>query len=209
MRSDARALKGSLAARLCALGASALPAIAAQACTTPEPSSASAAARTAAAPPTSDVERFLPLENGHVLSFKTSASGSAETGLLILQVERRSPEHASLRSGKDSKLVEFVPDGVRLLTGGYLLKAPLAAGAEWAGPAGRVRVTAVDKEVRVAAGHFLGCVETTELDVGVGRSIVTTYCPDVGIATFSVAQGGREQRFELMSFGPRVDVNAL
>ena len=61
-----------------------------------------------------------------------------------------SPEHASLQ-------------GVRLLRGGYLLLAPLSLGAEWTGPVGRVHVSGVDQSVDVSAGHFEGCLETTEV----------------------------------------------
>jgi hypothetical protein len=97
-----------------------------------------------------------------------------------------------------------------LVTGGYLLKEPFAEGAEWVGPAGRARITSLDRDVDVAAGHFINCLETTERSRGASpRIIVTTYCPDVGIATISVDDGQREERFELKSFGPHVDINAL
>lgn len=159
----------------------------------------------------SSVERFLPLENDTVFSYTAWLPESPLPEQLILQVERRSPERASLRSGNSIKRVEFVADGVRLLTGGYLLKAPLAAGANWAGPAGRIHITQVDQTVSVGAGQFVGCIETTETG-GQGqtsRSIVTTYCPDVGIVKFSVDAGDRRERFELKSYGPRIDINNM
>jgi hypothetical protein len=63
----------------------------------------------------------------------------------------------------------------------------------------------------VSAGRFVGCLETTEggasgLDA---RTIVTTYCPDVGIIEMRVEAGDHEERFELRSYGPSVDINAL
>jgi hypothetical protein len=130
---------------------------------------------------------------------------------LILQVERPTPAHANLRSGSSVKRIEYVTDGARLVTGGYLLKAPLTEGADWAGPAGRVRITAVEREVSVAAGRFVGCLDTTETDLrgGSPRIISTTFCPDVGIVRFSVEADGRQERFELQSFGPRVDIDRL
>jgi hypothetical protein len=73
-----------------------------------------------------------------------------------------------------------------------------------------VRITAVNQPVQVAAGKFAGCIETSESGAqGSARSILTTYCPDVGIVKFSVDDGEREERFELESFGPRVDINQL
>ena len=159
----------------------------------------------------SEAERYLPLRADTVFSYSAWLPESTEPTLLILQVERPSANHANLRSGASVKHLELVPDGVRLVTGGYLLKLPLAQGADWAGPAGRVRVTAAEREVRVAAGHFVGCLETTEMDTRgeSARSIVTTYCPDVGIVKFSVDDGERQERFELKSFGARVDVNQI
>lgn len=168
-----------------------------------------------AAPPsaqlTSDAERFLPLQHDSVLTYAFWSPGATAPEQLILQVERRRPERASLRSGNDVKRVEFVRDGVRLLGGGYLLKLPLSRGSEWPGPAGRVSVTAIDQAVSVPAGTFEGCIETTERSASreSARAIVTTYCPDVGIAKFSVDDGERVERFELKAYGPRVDVNAL
>jgi hypothetical protein len=159
----------------------------------------------------SQVERFLPLPANTVFSYSAWVPESAQPELLILQVERPSPSHANLRSGGSVKRLEFVSDGVRLITGGYLLKLPFQNGADWAGPAGRVRISAVDQEVEVAAGRFFGCLETTETDqrAAIPRSILTTYCPDVGIVKFSVDDGERQERFELKSFGPRVDVNDI
>jgi hypothetical protein len=177
----------------------------------PSASSAAAPPASPASPTQSEAERFFPLLNDTVFSYTAWLPESAEPEQLILQVERPSPSHANLRSGNTIKRLELVADGVRLITGGYLLKGPLVAGADWAGPAGRVRITAVDQDVRVAAGQFAGCLETLESDAQgpVPRAIATTYCPGVGIVKFSVDDGERQERFELKSFGPRVDVNAL
>ena len=164
-----------------------------------------------AASASSEAERYLPLRADTVFSYSAWTPESTEPTLLILQVERPSANHANLRSGASVKRLELVADGVRLVTGGYLLKLPLAEGADWAGPAGRVRVTGAEREVTVSAGRFVGCLETTERDTRAAspRSIVTTYCPGVGIVKFSVDDGARQERFELKSFGPRVDVNQI
>lgn len=157
------------------------------------------------------VERFLPLRDGFVLSYWVWLPEQQEPEQVIFQVERRSPSRASLRTGESSKLLELSPDSVRLVTGGSLLEAPLTLGAEWSGALGRVRVTAVDRDVEVSAGRFVGCLQTTERGHprANDRAIVTTYCPDVGIVEIRVDDGEREERFELRSFGPRVDIDAL
>ncbi len=183
------------------------------ACAGAPPSEVAASAATAAPELTSgsEVERFLPLKANTVYSYRAWLPESAEPELLILQVERPSRSLANLRSGNSVKRIELVADGARLVTGGYLLKAPLAEGADWAGPAGRVRVTAVEREVTVPAGRFVGCLETTESDGRTGsvRTILTTYCPDVGIVKFKVESGERQERFELQSFGPSVDIDRM
>lgn len=159
----------------------------------------------------SGVERLLPLRDGFVLSYWVWTTGSAEPDQVIFRVERRSPERASLRTGDRVQRLELVANGVRLLSGGYLLQPPLTMGAEWTGAVGRVRVTAADKSIDVNAGHFVGCLETTEVGGSEpeARTIVTTYCPDVGITEMRVQVGDREERFELRSYGPSVDVNAM
>jgi hypothetical protein len=157
------------------------------------------------------VERFLPLVHDTVFSYDVWLPGQGAPELLILEVERRSRERANLKTGSVIRRVVFEPDGVRLLSGGYLLKAPLTLGAHWAGPAGDVHVSAVDQLIQLPAGSFSGCVETTEV-AGAGpllRTIVTSYCPDVGIVRFSVESAEEQQRFELKSFGPRVDIDKL
>jgi hypothetical protein len=185
-----------------------LAACAAQAPTPQSPSAPQAASEIGE----SEAERFLPLKHDTVFSYAAWLSESTHPEQLILQVERRSREHASLRSGNSIKRIEFSADGVRLLGGGHLLKLPLSPGAEWAGPAGQVRISAMDQAVQVEAGHFVGCLETTET-AGPGgtipRAIVTTYCPGVGIVKFRIDDGERQERFELKAFGPRVDIDDL
>lgn len=159
----------------------------------------------------SSVERFLPLKHDTVYSYDAYTPGQATPDRLILQVERHSAARANLRSGNVIRRVVFEPEGVKLVSGGYLLRAPLKLGANWAGPAGSVRVSDVDQVITVPAGTFSGCIETSETAGGgaLRRLIVTSYCPDVGIVRFSVESAEEQQRFELTSFGPRVDIDKL
>lgn len=162
-------------------------------------------------PALAELERFLPLHDGHVLSYRVWLGNAGTAEQVIFQVERRSPAHASLRAGNHVRQLEISPGGVRLVTGGYLLVPPLEQGTEWTGAAGRVELSATGVAVDVPAGHFEGCLTTVELDArgALERRIVTSYCPEVGIARIDVDDGERLERFELLSFGPRVDIDAF
>jgi len=170
---------------------------------TPSPLAPNAAATGVAA--------LLPLPDGYVIRFRVWLAGATSPEQVIFRVERTGSSHVLLRTGNSVQRLELVSDGVRLVTGGYLLREPLEEGAEWTGPAGPVRVTAVNQTLDVSAGHFSGCLETTEVK-GHGaeqRAIVTSYCPGVGITTIRVEGDAQSERFELDSFGPRVDIDAM
>lgn len=63
----------------------------------------------------------------------------------------------------------------------WLLRRPIELGAEWTAMGGRTaRVTDIAATVEVFAGRFDDCVEVTESGGEDGRTVVTTYCPQVG-----------------------------
>jgi hypothetical protein len=104
-------------------------------------------------------------------------------------------------------------DGVRLVTGGWLLKAPLTPGARFKGQFGEVEVTSVTASVQVPAGKFTGCVQTVEQSATAQRKVTTVFCPDVGITLLEVegtlGEDYAHERAELRSHGPRVDLDAM
>src|SRR5687767_11431115 len=122
----------------------------------------------------------------------------------------------SLVTGQRSRVVEVRAEGItRSETGTYLLRAPLATGAEWPGESGAVvRISAIDRIVDVPAGKFVGCLDTVEEQPGAGsepmRRVTTTYCPDVGIVSLHAEawDGGRRvgERAVLRSFGKPVSL---
>jgi hypothetical protein len=164
-------------------------------------------------PKITDVERFMPLVAGTVYSYETSAEGSPERGILVVAVDRPRDGLATLTVGGKVQRLEIVPEGIRLATGGWLLKAPLEAGAHFRGQFGDVTVKGVDESVQVPAGTYRGCVVTTEESVAGQKKVTTTFCRDVGMVLLD-AEGtigddyGRE-RAALKSFGKRVDVNDM
>ncbi|HTQ03720.1 MAG TPA: hypothetical protein VMI54_07675 [Polyangiaceae bacterium] len=158
--------------------------------------------------------RYLPLEDGTVFAYETSTEPASERGLLVLEVRRTTPGTAELVVAGRGRRLTLTTDAVAHAGGGFLLREPLAVGAEWHGDFGHVRVTRVGLSVSVPAGTFADCVETVEeLATREGDKRTTTaFCPGVGIALreTSVEQGDERQseRIALKSFGKKFDAGA-
>lgn len=154
------------------------------------------------------VSDYLPLEDNTVMSFETQAEGSADHGLLIMQVTRPRPNVVELNVGGKIRRLDLNNDGVRIVEGGWLLKKPLEVGATFAGQNGQVRVTTIHMSVDVPAGHFKECIVTEE--IGPAARTTTTYCPHVGIALLdveSMAVDNPERIVtRLKAYGPRIDL---
>ena len=156
--------------------------------------------------------RYLPLVDNTVYAYVTQAEGVAEQGVLMLAIKRPRPESVELSIGGRVQRLEIASDGVRHATGGWLLKAPLSAGARWKGSFGEVRVSSLDRAIEVPAGRFKGCLETVEeVQAPVPKRATTVFCPEVGIVLLQV-EGTIEgeygvERAALRSYGPRVDIN--
>lgn len=164
-----------------------------------------------AAPPAATkhtgMERYLPLDDDTVYSYETYSEASGERGVLVLRVRRPRPDMAELDVAGRVQRLYVNEGGLELATGGHLLRAPLSVGAEWVGDFGKVRVTALDRAVRVPAGSFTRCVETVE-EIASGqvkKRTLTVFCPEVGIALRETeGQAGDElavERIELKSYG--------
>jgi len=164
----------------------------------------------APAAPVTEVARYVPFENNTVFSYETYIEDTNERGILVFEISRPRPELAELSvAGQVRKRYYFEPGGVRSAQGGYLLKAPLVANAEWQGDDGRVKVTSVNQNVEVPAGRFAGCIQTVEEAklAAATRTTTTVFCPGVGITSLQI-EGEQEgtsvlQRLNLKSFGPR------
>lgn len=160
-----------------------------------------------------DVERYLPLQADTVLAYDTFQENTGERGVLMMQVRRPRLGTVELDVGGRVQRLALERDGVRLVTGGWLLKSPLAPGARFKGQFGEVEVTSVSANVKVPAGSFTGCVQTIEQNASAQRKVTTVFCPHVGITVLEVEgsvgeEFGRE-RAELRSHGKRVDLESI
>jgi hypothetical protein len=179
-------------------------------CGSPAESKTAAAAPVADASP--EMERYLPLEDGTVFSYDTHSELRNAQGLLIVQVSRPRTGRVDLRMGSRTERLQFVPDGIAYVEGGYLLKAPLTKGSTWRSRTGVVRIENTEETATVPAGKFEGCLRTIEEshDAALPRTVASVYCPHVGLVMVAVdgmtAEGHDRETAVLKSFGPRVDL---
>ncbi|HEY5960759.1 MAG TPA: hypothetical protein VIV60_29595 [Polyangiaceae bacterium] len=172
----------------------------------------SAANRVADATPSAiayhGVSVYLPLDDNTVMSFETETEGSAERGLLVMQVHRPRAKVVELNVGGKIRRLDLTDVGVRIVESGWLLKQPLEVGATFVGQNGAVRVSSIHRSVDVPAGHFNDCVETIE--VGPTVRTLTVFCPHVGIALLEVESMAVNEPervvARLKSYGKRVDL---
>ncbi|HMJ53250.1 MAG TPA: hypothetical protein VK540_14285 [Polyangiaceae bacterium] len=162
------------------------------------------------------MSRFFPLVDGNQWAYDAEEDDTGNKGIFVTRARALAGARFSLVTGQRSRVVEVRPEGItRTETGSYLLRAPLAAGAEWPGEGGAVvRVGAIDRIVDVPAGKFVGCLDTVEEQRGTGseplRRVTTTYCPDVGIVSLHAEawENGRHvgERALLRSFGKPISL---
>lgn len=112
-------------------------------------------------------------------------SGDGESVLAVARVTRIEGSAVEVATG-DAAPIAYLQrsDGiVRARSGGYLLKAPIAAAASWpSGEGTRAQVTALHVTLATPAGTFTDCVTVQEDNAASGQRIATTYCPGVGPA---------------------------
>ena len=150
---------------------------------------------------------LYPLTEGNVWSYDIVDDQGARS-LGITRVVRRAGELAEVSSNRSAPILYRVTDeGIALpAADAWLLRAPVAVGAEWPSRAGRVaRVTSVDEEVSTPAGSFRECVRVEERGGDGAVAVDTTYCPAVGpvvvVVSLGSASGAEAARTEARLLG--------
>jgi hypothetical protein len=125
--------------------------------------------------------RLYPMAPGSAWSYDVDA-GDGTAVLAITRVTSAGGGRAVVQGGEGAMHYELRADGIyREDRGGYLLQAPLRAGASWSSGGGlTAEIAAMDAAIETPAGQFRGCVEVVERGAPTGAVISTTYCPDVG-----------------------------
>jgi hypothetical protein len=158
--------------------------------------------------PVTDVQRLMPLEHNTVFSYATTAQDGT-TGIYVIEVARPRTTMAELKIAGKVMRRYISADGIQVPGGGYVLRSPLSADAEWVGEFGAVSVKSMSRSIKVPAGDFGNCVETVEeADTpAFSQNADAVYCPGIGMVYYMIEgeQNGVKvsQKLELKSFGPR------
>jgi len=162
----------------------------------------------------SAVERFFPLVHGNVYHYATEDT-AGKAGVMIVRAQRTDASRGELHVPGGVKSFEYHPDGVVLhkpnsmnVKPSYVLKLPLDVGTRWHGEhRGWVEILKTDTVMQVGAGSYSGCINTVEQRGGDRPlRIATTFCPEVGMVLIELASGDKNERIELQSYGPPVDL---
>jgi hypothetical protein len=157
------------------------------------------------------VERYFPMVDGHIYSYRTMGE-SGDEGLLVARVVRHDAGSGELTFPSGGKRFEYTAEGVRIASGAnagaFVLKTPLSVGQSWRGEhGGQTRIDATDVAIQLPAGDFQGCLRTVEERGGdVTARYVTVFCPDVGVVSLEATAGMSFERAELMSYAAPVDL---
>jgi hypothetical protein len=126
---------------------------------------------------------FYPLLPGWKWAYDVDKDGVSI--LATYAVLERTGDVAVVQAGDERLTYAVTPDGIAQKDGGmlgdYVIKNPVAAGAEWAVEGGRAHIASVTADFKLDSGeHYLGCivVEVTRTDPV--RVIRTTFAPDLG-----------------------------
>lgn len=158
--------------------------------------------------PVTDVQKLYPLQHNTVFSYATTDEGG-QTGIYIIEIGRPRETMAELKVAGNVFRRYISADGIQAPGGGYVLKSPLSADAEWKGEFGDVSVKSMSRSIKVPAGDFGNCLETLESadTPAYTKTATSVFCPGIGMVYYLVEgeQNGVKvlQKLELKSFGPR------
>ena len=158
--------------------------------------------------PVTDVQRLFPLEHNTVFSYATTDEAGT-TGIYVMEVGRPRSTMAELKVAGNVFRRYISADGIQAPGGGFILRSPLTADAEWKGEFGEVRVKSMSRDIKVPAGQFGNCVETLESaeTPAYTKTATSVFCPGIGLVFYQVEgeQDGVQllQKLELKSFGQR------
>lgn len=156
-----------------------------------------------------DVERYFPLVDGTVFSYRTETE-DGDSGILVARVHRTDATHGELVYPTGKKRFVYTPEGIRQEPNpNYVLKGPLQRGTTFRGQnGGRAEIVEIGVVMDVKAGSYQNCLRVVEQRGGDRPArFATTFCPDVGVVAIEASSGMSFERAELVSAAPAVNIN--
>lgn len=155
-----------------------------------------------------EVERYFPLVDGTVYSYRTETE-DGDRGMLIARVHRRDATHGELVYPTGRKRFVYTPEGIlQEPNSNFVLKGPLQRGTTFRGQnGGRAEIVDVGVVMDVKAGSYRDCIRVVEQRGGDRPArYSTTFCPDVGVVAIDAEAGMTFERAELVSAGPALNI---
>ncbi|MFO0593496.1 MAG: hypothetical protein U0441_38500 [Polyangiaceae bacterium] len=156
-----------------------------------------------------DVERWFPLVDGNIYSYRTHAE-DGDAGLLVLRAHRIDAAHGEMlyKNGRRKRFT-YTERGVLIDgTDTFVIATPIAEGTSFRGQNGcPARIDSVGVVMDVPAGRFRDCARVVESCTGDRRvRFTTTLCPATGIIAMEAESGMSFDHAELQSLGPPLDI---
>lgn len=155
------------------------------------------------------LERYFPLQNNKVYAYDTEENG--ERGWLTLRTRRVNAREGELIAA--SRKAKHYRYGAEQIDGdnyAVVLKTPLDVGTTWTSEGvHRITVSRINLDIKVPAGTYAGCIETTQVtpsSMTPEARTLTVFCPDVGITKLEVQDGhGGYARVQLKSYAAPIE----
>jgi hypothetical protein len=126
---------------------------------------------------------FYPLTPGWKWAYDVEREG--QNILATYAVIDRTGEIATVQAGEDRLTYAVNAQGIAQadagITGDFVIKNPVAQGAEWAVANGQARIVSTNADFKLDSGeHYLGCIVVEVTRTEPVRITRTTFAPDLG-----------------------------
>ena len=131
---------------------------------------------------------YYPLDAGWKWAYDLERQG--EHMLAVYAVLERTPDAAIVQAGDQRMEYAITAQGIAqkegVTVGDFVLKNPIALGAEWNVFAGKAKITSVTETVSGPSGQYANCVVVEALRSDPARLSRTTFAPGVGPVAIEV-----------------------
>jgi hypothetical protein len=132
---------------------------------------------------------YYPLTPGWKWAYDVERDGI--NILATYAVQDRAGDSVVVQAGDEKLTYAITPEGIVQVesgvTGDYVIKNPVAVGAEWPVAGGKAHIESVTADFRLDSGeHYLGCLVVAVTRTDPVRVTRTTFAPDLGPVALEV-----------------------